>query len=403
MAAQTYAPASERVNTPISSAELERRWAAIRAAMAAAKIDVLIAQANNDFVGGYVKYLTDLPATNGYPFTVVFPRDDLMTVVSQGPFGFDKPLEAAGDGIRRGVGRVMGVPAYGSVNFTSTYDAECALKALAGFQTATIGLLGPGALNYATVDYLKRNLPRATFLDASDLVDDIKAVKSPEEIGLIRRMTAMQDAAAEAVAKALRPGLRDAEVVEIARAASVSLGSEQGWYMAASGPVGTAAVMQPPHLQNRTLREGDQFCILIENAGPGGYYGEIGRTFVLGKASQEMQDEFAFVLEAQRFTLERMKPGADPAAILAEYNEFMRQNGRPQEDRLYAHGQGYDMVERPIVRHDETMRLGRNMLFAVHPTYVTARTYSWVCDNWLLNETGEMEALHRVPQRITEL
>lgn len=403
MAPQTYAPASERVNTPISSAELERRWAAIRAAMAASRVDVLIAQANNDFVGGYVKYLTDLPATNGYPFTVVFPRDDLMTVVSQGPFGLDRPLEASGDGIRRGIGRVMGVPAYGSVNFTSTYDAECALKALAGFETATIGLLGPSALNYATVDYLKRNLPRATFLDASDLVDEIKAVKSPEEIGLIRRMTAMQDAAAEAVAKALRPGLRDSEVVEIARAASVSLGSEQGWYMAASGPVGTAAVMQPPHLQNRTLREGDQFCILIENSGPGGYYGEIGRTFVLGKASQEMQDEFAFVLEAQRFTLARMTPGADPAAILAEYNEFMRANGRPPEDRLYAHGQGYDMVERPIVRHDETMRLGSNMLFAVHPTYVTARTYSWVCDNWLMNEAGEMEALHRFPQRITEL
>jgi isoleucyl-tRNA synthetase len=37
--------------------------------------------------------------------------------------------------------------------------------------------------------------------------DAIKAVKSPEEIALIRRMTAMQDIAAEAVTKALRPGL----------------------------------------------------------------------------------------------------------------------------------------------------------------------------------------------------
>lgn len=394
---------SERIISPISTAELERRWSAIRAAMREQRVDVLLTQANNDFVGGYVKYLTDMPATNGYPFTVVFPRDEDMKVVRQGPFGSDVQPAAPGDGTLRGINRVLGTPSYASINFTSTYDAECALKALQPFDGATIGLLGPGAISWATVDYLKRHLTRARFIDASALVDDIKAVKSPEEIALIRRMTALQDAAAEAVTKALRPGLRDADVVDIARRASVPLGSEQGWYMAASGPVGTAAVMQPPHLQNRTIREGDQFCLLIENSGPGGFYGEIGRTWVVGKASQEMKDEFAFVLEAQRFTLDMMRPGADPAEIAARYNAFMREHKRPEEQRLYAHGQGYDMVERPLIRHDETMKIGRNMLFAVHPTYVTARTYSWVCDNWLINDAGEVEALHKFPQRITEL
>jgi Xaa-Pro aminopeptidase len=394
---------SERLNSPISSAELERRWTAIRAAMVDQRIDVLITQANNDFVGGYVKYLTDLPASNGYPATVVFPRAEPMTTIGQGPFGDDRRVPEAGDGIRRGVGRVLGSPSYASVHFTSTYDAECALQALAGFENATIGLLGPAAISWAMVDYLKRHMTRATFVDASQLVDTIKANKSPEEIALIRRTAALQDAAAEAVTKALRPGLRDMEVVEIARQASVSLGSEQGWYMAASGPVGTAAAMQPPHLQNRLIREGEQFCMLIENSGPGGFYGEIGRTWVLGAASQEMKDEFAFVLEAQRFTLDLLEPGADPAEILHRYNAFMREHGRPEERRLYAHGQGYDLVERPLIRQDETMKIARNMLFAVHPTYVTAHTYSWVCDNWLLNEAGEVEPLHKFPQRITEL
>ena len=75
---------SERLQTPISTAELERRWAAVRAAMERDKIDVLLMQNNSDQMGGYVKYFTDLPATNGYPLTVVFPRDDLMTLVSQG-------------------------------------------------------------------------------------------------------------------------------------------------------------------------------------------------------------------------------------------------------------------------------------------------------------------------------
>ena len=78
---------SERLNTPISTTELQRRWTAVRAAMQAQKIDVLLMQNNNDYMGGYVKYFTDMPATNGYPNTVVFPREDDMTVVCQGPFG----------------------------------------------------------------------------------------------------------------------------------------------------------------------------------------------------------------------------------------------------------------------------------------------------------------------------
>ena len=72
---------NDRVNAAISDVELERRWAAVRAAMAERKIDALLMQANNDFMGGYVKYFTDLPATNGYPVTVVFPREERMTVV----------------------------------------------------------------------------------------------------------------------------------------------------------------------------------------------------------------------------------------------------------------------------------------------------------------------------------
>ena len=67
---------SERLNTPISDAELARRWRAVRAAMEKEKIDVLLMQNNNDHMGGYVRWFTDMPATNGYPNTVVFPHDD---------------------------------------------------------------------------------------------------------------------------------------------------------------------------------------------------------------------------------------------------------------------------------------------------------------------------------------
>src|SRR3974390_410398 len=93
---------SERLNTPISTAELERRWHAVRAAMQADKIDVLLMQNNNDHMGGYVRWFTDMPAVNGYPNTVVFPRDDDMTAVTQGPFGGAQTPPADGAGVGGG-------------------------------------------------------------------------------------------------------------------------------------------------------------------------------------------------------------------------------------------------------------------------------------------------------------
>ncbi len=148
---------SERLQTPISTAELERRWAAVRAAMEREKIDVLLMQNNVEQMGGYVKYFTDLTANNGYPLLVVFPRDDLMTLVSQGPFGgvFDIPGRN-GDGVRRGVKQWLTTPSYSSCYYTASYDPELAAKALAPYAGGTIGLVGTYQMSFAVVDYLQK-------------------------------------------------------------------------------------------------------------------------------------------------------------------------------------------------------------------------------------------------------
>ncbi len=395
---------SDRVNHPMPARELERRWSLIRSAMQDHAIDVLLAQANNDFMGGYVKYLTDLPATNGYVQTVVFPRDEPMTVIGQGAFGLDQRLPPEGDGVRRGVARQMGVPSYASAHYTAGYDAELAAKALGAYRGAKIGMLGTAAISFALIDGLKRGpLAGARFVDASDVVDPIKAVKSADELEFVRHAAAVQDAAMQAAIGAIKPGMRELEVAAVAEHVGHDLGSEQGLFLSFSAPAGSPGQIVNRHLQGRVLREGDQFSLLVENNGPGGFYCELGRTAVLGKATAEMQEQQAFVLEAQRFCLDLLKPGARPDAIWDAYNRFMREHGRPEEKRVHFHGQGYDMVERPLIRFDETMPVEKNMYFALHPAFSTDRTYSWACDNFLLDSNGDVERLHRSPQKIFEL
>jgi len=395
---------SERLQTPISTAELERRWTAVRAAMEQEKVDVLLMQNNNDHMGGYVKYFTDLPATNGYPLTVVFPRDDLMSLVSQGAFGGVNNPTANGDGAARGVKQWLTTPSFASCHYTADYDPELAAKALAPFAGGTIGLVGTYQMSFALVDYLRRGrFSNTRFVDASDLVDRIKVIKSAEERELIRRTAAMQDGAMRAAFAAVEPGLRDRDIAAIAQCYSQRHGSENGIYLCASMPPDRPAQFSQRHYQNRVIEEGDVIALLVEDSGPGGMYTELGRTCVVGKASAELKDEFAFALEARKFTLGLLKPGTPCKDIFAAYNDFMRNNGRPEEKRLYCHGQGYDLVERPLIRHDEPMTIAKNMNIVVHPTYIRGHVLSWVCDNYLIEAGGPSERLHQFPEIITEL
>jgi Xaa-Pro aminopeptidase len=395
---------SERLQTPISTAELERRWAAVRAAMERDKIDVLLMQNNNDHMGGYVKYFTDLPATNGYPLTVVFPRDDLMTLVSMGPFGGVNNPTANGDGMSRGVKQWLTTPSFASCHYTASYDPELAATALAPYAGGTIGLLGPAALSFALVDHLQKGrLSNSRFVDASDLVDRIKVIKSAEERELIRRAAAMQDGAMRAAFDAVEPGMRDRDIAAIAQCYSQRHGSENGIYLCASMAADRPAQFSQRHFQNRVIEQGDVIALLVEDSGPGGMYAELGRTCVVGKATAELKDEFAFALEARSFNLSLLKPGTPSRDVFAAYNDFMRKHGRPEEKRLHCHGQGYDLVERPLIRNDEPMSIVKDMNIVVHPTYIRGHVLSWVCDNYLIEERGPAERLHRFPEVITEL
>jgi Xaa-Pro aminopeptidase len=391
---------SERLQTPISTAELERRWNAVRAAMKREKVDVLLMQNNNDHMGGYVKYFTDMPATNGYPNTVVFPADDEMTVVCQGPFKGDGRPPAD---MWRGVKRMLTTPSYESAHFTQGYDPELAAKALQPYAKGTIGLVGTYQMSFAMGDTIMKKFPRARYVDASELVDRVKVIKSAEELELIRRAAIMQDGAMKAAFAAIKPGMRDTEVAAVAVHYSQDHGSENGIYLCASAPPGVAAKFGQRHVQNRTIQKGDTFALLVEDSGPGAMFTELGRSCVLGKVPQQMKDELEFVKASRKLTLDMLKPGTPCRDIWEAFNDFMRKNGRPEEARLYCHGQGYDLVERPLIRSDEPWTIQKDMNIVVHPTYAHGGYLNWLCDNYIIGGNGPGDRIHYFPEEIVEI
>jgi Xaa-Pro aminopeptidase len=267
-----------------------------------------------------------------------------------------------------------------------------------------MGLVGEGAMASGFVAALRLIAgSRATFHDATGMVDALKAVKSAEEIALIERTAALQDRAFARVLDVIRPGLRDIDVAAAAWHEAQIAGSEQGIILCGSAQPDQASLFLGRHFQGRILEKGDVFSILIEVNGAGGFYTELARTVVLGRAPQALRDGFEVMRDAQDLTLAMIKPGADGRAIAAEHDAFLARNGLPLERRLYAHGQGYDMVERPLIRADETLPLAAGMCLAVHPGYETDRQFSVICDNYMVTADGVGPCLHRTEKRIFEL
>jgi Xaa-Pro aminopeptidase len=390
----------DRRITRISTQELERRWNLVRDHLKERGVDALIVQSERDFTGGYVKWFTDIPAY--YPRTVIFHASDLMTVVEHGPAGRRRSL-AGNDAENPGVGEVITTSAFPSIHYTRTYDAQAVADVVSRRGYRKVALVAAVGMPHGFVAYLQRVLSGAEISDETEFIDHAKAVKSAEEIALIRKAAEMQDAVFAKVLSHIKPGMRDLEVAALAQYEGQLLGSEQGIFLGMSARVGQPAFFAQRHFQGRTLRPGDHMSLLIENNGAGGFYTELSRTFVLGKALQELIDGFEIVKEAQSYTLKQFKPGASCREISLAHNEFMKQKGVPPESRVYSHSQGYDLIERPLIRSDETMNLEKGMNMSVHPSYATSSMYAHICDNYLIEENGVSECLHQTPKRIFEL
>jgi Xaa-Pro aminopeptidase len=393
-------PKASRTLNAVSTEELNRRWSAVRDKMRSLKLDALVVQNSSDWVGGYIRWFSNQPATNGYPSGLVFPLEGGMSLIEQGPFGGVRQ-SGAEELAATGIARRLTTPSYPSVGYSGAYDADIAAAELKRLGATRVGFVAPAAMYHSFGRALSEQLGEV--VDATDMVDRIKAVKSAEERGLVRQVAAMQDEVMQRVAAFVKPGLKDFEIAAYAQYVGQQLGSEQGIFLCSSAPWGTAASFRPRSMQGRTLERGDVYSLLVENNGAGGYYTELSRIFVLGAAPKELLDAHAQVLDAQRFALSLLKPGASCKDIYAAHNAYLRARNLPEERRLSVHGMGYDMVERPLIRNDEDMTIEEHMVIVCHPGILNERMFVHNTDVYLIEAQGASECLHQTPKKVFEL
>ena len=371
----------------ISNGEMDRRWSATRAIMAQEGIDWLIATSGNAF--GFSRWLTNRTGLAG-PLAAIGMDGDVL-FASHGDEVHHQPFDSYG---------VHHVASCAQLALMANTQAPLLVEEIRRRGSPkTIGLLAPGFIPVAADRVLHEAFPDAKFVDATDQIARLKAIKSPEEMGLIRQTAAMHDEGVEIARRMLRPGITARDVVEEVRSYFTRNGSPIQTMMGGSAPRDQICRYSGPI--ERKLESGDLFAMLIECAGPDGYYSETMPTMCLGEPPKHLQTAFDHASEIQNVLVDRVRPGMLPSELIEINDVLMAKHGYPPEGRLLGHSQGLDLVERPgFSPLGENLTIEHDMVISIHPTVHTANAWGFPNNLSFHFTANGMERLLKTPQEV---
>lgn len=224
------------------------------------------------------------------------------------------------------------------------------------------------------IDLLELPMLRALEKEGIEVVDgqqamlDARETKTPEEIQCLKVAAAMVDATYYDICKAIRPGMRENELVAIAHDRLFRLGSERVECInSVAGPRGT------PHchtFSDRIIQPGDMVYLDIMHSF-NGYRTCYYRTFVCGEPNKHQIEAYDLASKWISASIDAIRPGATLDDIAAAWPAAEAFGYRNEEEAFllqYGHGIGLSLWERPIITRrfpGQKKVLKEGMVFAV--------------------------------------
>ena len=208
---------------------------------------------------------------------------------------------------------------------------------------------------------LGSHLRHAALVDSHELVNWVRAVKSPAEQEKMRAAGAIAERVMATALDAVTPGRRQCDVVaDIQYAQALGTPTLGGDYPAVVPMLPTGETAGTPHLtwSDAPFVEGE--ATTIELAGVHDrYHAPLARTVSLGTPPRRLAACADALVEAMEATLTALRPGATGHGVHAAFTDVIRRHGLSKESRIgYSIGIGYppDWGERTISlrAHDET-------------------------------------------------
>jgi Xaa-Pro dipeptidase len=211
--------------------------------------------------------------------------------------------------------------------------------------------------------------------DGQQAMLQAREVKSIDEITLLNMAAAMVDGVYQDIAEALKPGVRESEIVAMATGRLYEMGSD--CVEAINSISGERCSPHPHNFTDRLIRPGDQaFFDVIQSFM--GYRTCYYRTFSVGRATEAQRTAYRRAREWMDRAIEVMKPGASSDKIAEAFPRAQEIGFATEMDAFglnFCHGLGLGLHERPVISRlnspREPIELKVGMVFAVE-TYCPA-------------------------------
>src|SRR5450755_3997331 len=211
--------------------------------------------------------------------------------------------------------------------------------------------------------------------DAQQTMLEAREIKNIDELMLLNMAAAMVDGVYFDIAHALRPGVKESDIVALATMRLYSMGSD--CVEAINAISGERCNPHPHNFTDRIIRPGDQaFFDIIHSFN--GYRTCYYRTFGVGSATESQRDAYDQAREWMDSAIAAIKPGVSTdvvARVLPRAEDFGFENELAAFGLQFAHGLGLGLHERPIISRlnslENPIELQVGMVFAME-TYCPA-------------------------------
>jgi Xaa-Pro aminopeptidase len=370
-----------------SESEFANRYACVRASMQEAGLSALILHGT---AGSYyeIQFLSNFLVTR--EALLVFPQDGEPTMFIQ----YYNHLPNA-----RRVSSIKDIR-WGGPDIAATAANNLQERGLAQDQ---IGIIGTIPLKH--YETIRQALPRATFLDFTSQMHQLRLIKSDEEIMFLRKGAEFSDLAIEALEHEARPGMTEHELVAIVESAYLGLGGKNHIHYLATTPMQNPMVCVPAQQQsNRLLEKGDVLLTEI-SAHYNGYPGQILRPFTIGtQPTPEYQRMYEVAVDTYQRIADVIHDGATIDEVL-DVAEYIHSAGFTiYDDLLHGFGGGYLppilRTRLTSVKSPQPFIFRENMTIVIQPNVITTDERMGVQVGELVRVTREgFESLHRYPMR----
>jgi len=212
-------------------------------------------------------------------------------------------------------------------------------------------------------------------VDGQQAMLDARQIKSKDEIMLLSMAAAMVDGVYQTIFEALKPGIRENELVAIANKQLYDMGSDD--VEAINAVSGERGYPHPHVFSDRLIRPGDQaFFDIIQSFN--GYRTCYYRTFNVGRATQSQRDAYKQAREWIDASIELVKPGVSTdeiAKVWPKAQDFGFDSEMEAFALQFGHGLGVALHERPIISRltslKDPVEIKEGMVFALE-TYCPA-------------------------------